>query len=350
MNRIKSQDLSPVERNVSLYPVDIQRIASLCGYHNENIKQLAKRLDVDINHRGHLFQISGAKSKSEQAEKLLLKLYSETEKGNYITKEDVHINLQESALEDLVAADDKEQHPQQHQGTQEDGGNNRNQELAIITPKQTITPKGINQKKYLSSLRDNDIQFVIGPAGTGKTYLAVAYAVQILKQKSITHICLVRPAVEAGETLGFLPGTLIDKINPYLRPLYDALYATLGYDETTDLMEKNIIEVNPLAYMRGRTLDNCIVILDEGQNTSREQMKMFLTRLGYNSKAIITGDLTQIDLPSRIPSGMIQAIDMLKDIKGIGISRLTSKDVIRHPLVTKIINAYEQFQNKTSPR
>ena len=323
-----------MEKSISLYPVDIERIASLCGSCNENINLMAKRLEVNINHRGHIFHISGSKARLEQAKNILLTLYEETKNSDYITKEDVHINLQHSAMENLTDPPSEV--------------TKQNNKISIVTPKQTINFKGDNQRKYITSLYKNDIQFVIGPAGTGKTYLAVAYAIQALKQKKILRINLVRPAVESGETLGFLPGNLVEKIDPYLRPLYDALYGLMGYEETINLINKNIIEISPLAYMRGRTLNNCIVILDEAQNSSREQMKMFLTRLGHNSKAIITGDITQIDLPLRIPSGLIQAIDILKDIKGIGISRLDARDVVRHPLLTKIINAYERNQDKAS--
>lgn len=308
-------------------PVDIERIATLCGSNNENLRHLAQRLNVDIHHRGNIFQISGPGQQPERAEKVILKLYSETSKGKYLSTKDIHMNLQESSLEDLTS----------------DVSDGEHQDIKLVTPRQTIYPKGQNQKKYLAELEKNDIHFTIGPAGTGKTFLAVAYAVHRLKQKKIGKIFLVRPAVEAGENLGFLPGTLLEKINPYLQPLYDALYSTLGIEATNDLIKNNVIEISALAYMRGRTLDNCLVILDEGQNTSCEQMKMFLTRLGYNSKAIITGDLTQIDLPNKVPSGMIQATNLLKNIEGIGISRLSANDVVRHSIVTKIVNAYEKY-------
>ena len=334
------------ERKVSLQPVDIERIATLCGSNNENLRHLAKRLNVDINHRGHIFQISGPGAQPERAKQIILKLYDETTKSKFISLQDVHINLQESSLDELTDKFTTNQSQRENRNGYNQGqeGAKQSTEKTIIikTPKQNITPKGRNQRAYIEAMEKNHIQFVVGPAGTGKTFLAVAYAVHLLKQKKIDKICLTRPAVEAGETLGFLPGTLIEKINPYLQPLYDALYSTLGVDSTYDFIKNNLIEISALAYMRGRTLNNCLVILDEGQNSSREQMKMFLTRLGYNSKAVITGDLTQIDLPNKVSCGMIQALDILKNIDGVGISRLNSKDVARHPLVTQIINAYDK--------
>ncbi len=327
----KKQELDATECKVHLQPVDIERIAILCGSNNENIRHLAKRLNVDIHHKGHMFQISGQGQQPESAKKVILNLYEETLGKNSLSLEDIHLKLQTSSLEDIM----QEKQPV----------SKKNNNSQLITPQQIIQTKGKNQREYLAAMEHNNVQFAVGPAGTGKTFLAVAYAVHILKQKQVERICLARPAVEAGETLGFLPGTLIEKINPYLQPLYDALYSTLGVDTTSDLIKNNTIEISALAYMRGRTLSNCIVILDEGQNTSREQMKMFLTRLGYNSQAVITGDLTQVDLPSKVPSGMTHAIDILQGIEGIGISRLTTKDVVRHPIVTDIIEAYDKAKS-----
>ncbi|MBE8182835.1 MAG: PhoH family protein [Candidatus Portiera sp.] len=323
--------MDATECKVHLQPVDIERIAILCGSNNENIRHLAKRLNVDIHHKGHMFQISGQGQQPESAKKVILNLYEETLGKNSLSLEDIHLKLQTSSLEDIM----QEKQPV----------SKKNNNSQLITPQQIIQTKGKNQREYLAAMEHNNVQFAVGPAGTGKTFLAVAYAVHILKQKQVERICLARPAVEAGETLGFLPGTLIEKINPYLQPLYDALYSTLGVDTTSDLIKNNTIEISALAYMRGRTLSNCIVILDEGQNTSREQMKMFLTRLGYNSQAVITGDLTQVDLPSKVPSGMAHAIDILQGIEGIGISRLTTKDVVRHPIVTDIIEAYDKAKS-----
>lgn len=327
MTNIQGLDLA--ECKVHLHPVDIERIAILCGSNNENIKHLAERLNVNIDHKGHIFQISGTGVQPESAKKIILKLYKDS--GSYISLEDIHLELQDSALEDLVQ--------------DEKSLNTERDNIKLLTPLQVVKTRGANQREYIKSVQDNNVQFAVGPAGTGKTFLAVAYAVHILKQKAVDKICLVRPAVEAGETLGFLPGTLMEKINPYLQPLYDALYSTLGIEATNDMIKNNTIEISALAYMRGRTLGNCIVILDEGQNTSREQMKMFLTRLGYNAQAIITGDLTQIDLPNKVPSGMMHAIDILQGIPGIGISKLTTKDVVRHPIVTKIIQAYDKAES-----
>lgn len=325
----KEPELDATECKVHLQPVDIERIAILCGSNNENIKHLAARLSVDIHHRGHMFQISGHGLQPENAKQIILKLYNETPHKDSLSLEDIHLNLQASSLEDLMQ--------EQNSGRRESN--------KLITPQQVIETKGKNQREYLAAMEHNNVQFAVGPAGTGKTFLAVAYAVHLLKQKTVERICLARPAVEAGETLGFLPGTLMEKINPYLQPLYDSLYSTLGIDTTNDLIKNGTIEISALAYMRGRTLSNCIVILDEGQNTSREQMKMFLTRLGYNSKAVITGDLTQVDLPNKVVSGMAHAIGILQDIPGMGISRLTTKDVVRHPIVTDIITAYDKAEN-----
>ena len=329
-----------------MQPIDLERIANLCGSNNENIRHLAKRLNVTIDHKGHIFQITGENEQLQRAEKLILKLYKESD--NYLSKEHIHLNLQQTSLEEL----DKEENGEEAEDPRQDhseqnGGDDENQ---LLTPRQNIKPKGENQRNYLKALEENNVQFAVGPAGTGKTFLAVAYAVATLSQKKVDRICLTRPVVEAGETLGFLPGSLIEKINPYLIPLYDSLFAMLGVEQTNDMIKNKTIEVSPLAYMRGRTLNNCIAILDEGQNTSREQMKMFLTRLGYNSTAIITGDLSQIDLPQSRASGMIHAIEVLKDVSGVGVSRLTTKDIARHPVVAKIINAYDKAENNSDNR
>lgn len=314
---------------LSLQPVNTNRLAILCGQRNENLQQIEAQFGIKIHQRGHLFNLVGDKDAITTGADLLKKLYEDTKWRDDISPEYIHINMQQSALEDIgqisVAA----------------------KPWLLHTPKMKVEPRGKNQKEYALKLKKYDLHFVVGPAGTGKTFLAVAAAIEALIQKRITHICLVRPAIGAGETLGFLPGTLMEKINPYLQPLYDALNSILGYEETAQLIAKNIIEINALAYMRGRTLNNCFAILDEGQNTSREQMKMFLTRLGFNSKAVVTGDLTQIDLPSPGSSGLIHALKLLSDIPKIGVSRLGIEDVVRHSLVAKVIKAYEQDQNKT---
>ncbi len=303
---------------LSLQPVNTTRLALLCGHCNENLHQIETRFGIKIHQRGHLFNLIGQPEAVKASVRVLKKLYADTQSHTTISPEYVHINMKESAANSTNISDP----------------------ISIQTPKMTVVPRSKNQQAYMHSLTKYDLQFVIGPAGTGKTFLAVAAAIEALKQKRMSHICLVRPAVEAGETLGFLPGTLMEKINPYLQPLFDALNSMLGFEETTKLISKNIIEVSALAYMRGRTLNNCFAILDEGQNASREQMKMFLTRIGFNSKAVVTGDPTQIDLNTS--SGLIHAIDLLRSIKDIGITKLTTEDVVRHPLVVKIIKAYEK--------
>ena len=312
---------------LSLQPVNTTRLAILCGQRNENLQQIEAQFDIKIHQRGHLFNLVGDKDAIATGADLLKKLYEDTKWRDHISPEYIHINMQKSALEDIRKTS--------------------TQPWILDTPKMKVEARGKNQKEYVLNLKKYDLNFVVGPAGTGKTFLAVAAAIEALLQKRIAHICLIRPAVEAGETLGFLPGTLIEKINPYLQPLYDALNYILGYEETSQLMSKNIIEINALAYMRGRTLNNCFAILDEGQNTSREQMKMFLTRLGFNSKAVVTGDLTQIDLPSPHSSGLIHALNLLNDIPKIKVNRLSTEDVVRHSLVAKIIKAYEKDKDKT---
>ena len=313
---------------LSFQPINTTRLAILCGERNENLQQIETAFGIKIHHRGHLFNLIGEKDAIETGVDLLKKLYEDTKWRDAISPEYIHINMQKNSLKDR------------------EGIMVTERPWLIQTPKTTIEPKGKNQREYSLKLKKYDMNFSVGPAGTGKSFLAVAAAIESFLQKKISHICLIRPAVEAGETLGFLPGTLTEKINPYLQPLYDALNNILGYEETAQLIAKNIIEINALAYMRGRTLNDCFVILDEGQNTSREQMKMFLTRLGFNSRAVVTGDLTQIDLPSSKSSGLIHALNILKDIPEIGVSRLNAEDVVRHSLVTKIIKAYEQDQNE----
>lgn len=309
----------------ALEPDDARRFAELCGQFNQHLKQIEERLGVDIRHRGNTFTILGDSDNAEAASQILKHLYRETGKDEELTAETVHLFLQESAVEWI-----KED--------QEEG-----KLLTLRTRKGTITPRGANQQKYVRSVLTNDINFGIGPAGTGKTYLAVAAAVQALEEEQIRRILLVRPAVEAGEKLGFLPGDLSQKIDPYLRPLYDALYEMLGFERVDKLIEKNVIEVAPLAYMRGRTLNNSYIILDEAQNTTAEQMKMFLTRIGFGSTAVITGDITQVDLPRGTRSGLGHAIDVLKGVDGIGFTWFSAKDVVRHPLVQRIVQAYDRF-------
>ena len=315
--------------NVELQPNDPQRLAALCGPFDQNLKHLEKRLGVHIRNRGNLFQVSGPEQRVQAAGALLSQLYRETNDRDAIEPDMVHLFLQESGVDELLART-----PEQ----------SRDDASVVRTGRKTIKPRGANQLKYVTLIREHDVNFGIGPAGTGKTYLAVACAVEALESQKVARILLVRPAVEAGEKLGFLPGDLAQKIDPYLRPLYDALYEMMGVERVNKYIERNIIEVAPLAYMRGRTLNNAFIILDESQNTTIAQMKMFLTRIGFGSTAVITGDITQIDLPVGHKSGLINVINVLRDISGISFTHFGSKDVVRHPLVQKIVDAYESHK------
>jgi len=315
--------------NIHLLPEDNTRLANLCGQFNEHLHQIESHFSVVINHRGNHFQVIGATSAIKKTEAVLGNLYKET-KRLQLTPAMVQLHLQESGIEALLKQEKKPA-----------------ESKAIIKLKsKPIKARGENQCSYLSKMESCDINFGIGPAGTGKTYLAVAMAVQALEEDKVRRLILARPAVEAGERLGFLPGDLSQKIDPYLRPLYDALYEMLGFDYVSKLIEKNVIEVAPLAFMRGRTLNEAFVILDEAQNTTKEQMKMFLTRLGFGSKAVITGDMTQTDLPSRQHSGLHQVVNILKDVKGVGFTFFDQKDVVRHPLVQRVVAAYEDHDRK----
>ncbi|ABE59685.1 PhoH-like protein [Chromohalobacter israelensis DSM 3043] len=325
-----SQNTSQAHRilTLTLEPNDPMRLASLCGQQDEHLKLVETRLGVTLRNRGNTFQLAGPGSSVKAAANVVEHLYRETE-ASELTPDTVHLFLQESGLEAL----------EEEEETIDEGG------VLLRTPRALIKPRGNNQQTYVASIRDHDINFGIGPAGTGKTYLAVAAAVEALNQQQVRRILLVRPAVEAGERLGFLPGDLAQKIDPYLRPLYDALYEMLGFEQVGKLIERQVIEVAPLAYMRGRTLNNAFIILDESQNTTREQMKMFLTRIGFGSTAVITGDITQVDLPRGNQSGLIQVLDVLKDTPGIGVTHFVAKDVVRHPLVQRIIEAYDAFES-----
>ena len=315
---------------VILEPNDSHQLATLCGPFDAHLRQIEKRLGITIKNRGNDFELIGDETMVKAAEELLTHLYREVTSGSALTSDDVHLFLQESGVDALVerAAD----------GTED----------LIVTRKRSVRPRGGNQISYVRSIRNHDINFGIGPAGTGKTYLAVACAVEALEQETIRRILLVRPAVEAGEKLGFLPGDLSQKIDPYLRPLYDALYELLGFERVEKLIEKNVIEVAPLAYMRGRTLNDSFIILDESQNTTIEQMKMFLTRVGFGSTVVVTGDITQVDLPPRTRSGLRQVLEVLKDVPGISFTHFTPKDVVRHPLVQRIVEAYERHESGSS--
>ncbi|MCZ6890397.1 MAG: PhoH family protein [Gammaproteobacteria bacterium] len=322
-----SDDVSRVvalTTNVNLEPNDSRRLAALCGPFDQNLKHLERRLGIHIRNRGNLFQISGPDQRVKAASALLSQLYLETRERDVIEPDTVHLFLQESGVDALLS---------------KSAEHDDSQGLVIRTRRKTIKPRGGNQQRYVEDIRNNDCNFGVGPAGTGKTYLAVACAVEALENQSVSRILLVRPAVEAGEKLGFLPGDLAQKIDPYLRPLYDALYEMLGVERVNKYIERNLIEVAPLAFMRGRTLNGSFIILDESQNTTIEQMKMFLTRIGFGSTAVITGDITQIDLPGG-RSGLIHVLNVLKDVEGLRFTRFSSKDVVRHPLVQRIVEAY----------
>ncbi len=309
--------------SLTLTPDNAQRLASLCGRLNEHIKQIETYLSLKIQQRGNVFQITGDENAVSNGSALLKHLYSNTETGAQLSPDEVHLALQE--VQDASPSDFSDQ------------------AFVIKTPKTSVKPRNLHQREYVKSILRHDINFGIGPAGTGKTYLAVACAVEALMQEQVNRILLVRPAVEAGEKLGFLPGDLAQKIDPYLRPLYDALYEMLGFEKVDRLIEKNIIEVAPLAYMRGRTLNNSYIILDESQNTTTAQMKMFLTRIGFGSVAVITGDVTQIDLPKGVRSGLVHVSQILKDIDDISFTYFDSKDVVRHRLVQRIVEAYDKY-------
>lgn len=306
---------------------DSKIMSEVFGNFDENIRMIEKRFNVTVLNREELIKISGSDKNTTLAQQSIEALISIAEKGEQILPQNVNY-VMDMAFENNVSA-----------VVEMNSGS-----VCVTSSGKMIKPKTIGQAEYIKSIDGNIITFGIGPAGTGKTYLAVAAAVNELRKENVKRIILTRPAIEAGEKLGFLPGDLQNKVDPYLRPLYDALYEMLGAETVTAYLEKGIIEIAPLAYMRGRTLDNSFIILDEAQNTTNEQMKMFLTRIGFSSKAVVTGDVTQIDLPREKASGLKQVQRVLKDIEGIKICTLTNKDVVRHPLVQKIINAYETFE------
>ncbi|MCF2950107.1 PhoH family protein [Paraglaciecola aquimarina] len=316
-----------VSNELTLEPSDHKRLASLCGPLDDNIKQIERRLGIEITYRNNEFKLVGAELQVKSATKLLKDLYIETQpvRGQLadVDSEKVHLAIQE--LKGLEQAAPK----------------NYGKEIHIKTKRGVIKPRNPNQSDYVKNIFTHDISFGVGPAGTGKTYLAVACAVEALERQDVRRILLTRPAVEAGEKLGFLPGDLSQKVDPYLRPLYDALFEMLGFEKVEKLIERNVIEVAPLAYMRGRTLNDAFIILDESQNTTVEQMKMFLTRIGFNSQAVITGDITQVDLPRGIRSGLRHAVDVLSDVEEISFNFFSAGDVVRHPVVARIVMAYE---------
>jgi phosphate starvation-inducible protein PhoH and related proteins len=310
---------------ITLQPEDNARLANLCGTLDENIKQIETALEVNINRRGGTFNISGKLDNMRLAAQLIENFYVRAKKP--LELEDIQLGLVEI---DKLKPEDVATSAMP----------------VLMTKRGDLHGRTPRQVEYLQQIQDHDISFGIGPAGTGKTYLAVASAVDAMSRDRVKRIVLVRPAVEAGEKLGFLPGDLNQKVDPYLRPLYDALYDLAGYDTVNKMFERGAIEVAPLAYMRGRTLNQSFIILDEAQNTTPEQMKMFLTRIGFGTKAVITGDVTQIDLQKHQKSGLVEAAKILKNVKGIAFTHFLSADVVRHPLVQKIINAYEDYEQK----
>ncbi len=305
------------ESSVDFGAADNARLAALCGPLDENLHQLESRLGVEIRRRSGRFALTGANA---EAGATVLRLLYERAGDNAVTAEDVHLAIQETGM----------------------GGASAEDALAVQTLRGRIRGRGPNQQQYLRNIREHDLTFGIGPAGTGKTYLAVACAVESLQREAVRRIVLVRPAVEAGERLGFLPGDMSQKVDPYLRPMYDALYEMVGFDRVARLIDRAVIEIAPLAFMRGRTLNEAFIILDEAQNTTVEQIKMFLTRIGFGSRAVVTGDITQTDLPAHRQSGLRHALEVLDGVPGIAVTRFTARDVVRHPLVQRIVEAYER--------
>ncbi|MDP1673506.1 MAG: PhoH family protein [Burkholderiales bacterium] len=315
--------MKPLE--ISFTPVDNQRLANLCGVLDENLRQVETALDVGIARRGEHFALTGTLERTRVAARVLHDFYERAQ--DPLSLESVQLALIEAG--------------------QQEGARSGVAAPALITRKQDLHGRTPRQNEYLLNIQKHDITFSIGPAGTGKTYLAVACAVDALERDAVQRIILVRPAVEAGERLGFLPGDMAQKVDPYLRPLYDALYDLMGYDKVAKMFERQAIEIAPLAFMRGRTLNHAFIILDEAQNTTREQMKMFLTRIGFGSKAVITGDVTQIDLPKGTVSGLVEAQTVLKKVRGIAFTFFDAADVVRHPLVQRIVNAYDRHRKAT---
>ena len=322
-----------ISRDLVLEPADNNRLANLCGQFDEHIRQIERRLNVEIASRGNQFRITGIPGAAQLGKDVIQSLFRLTD-SERLDPERVHICLQEAGMKDgevseLPAAPD-------------DGDESL---FEIQTRRKLVRARGANQRSYLKNIREHDLAFGIGPAGTGKTYLAVASAIDALESEQVRRIILVRPAVEAGERLGFLPGDMSQKVDPYLRPMYDALYDMLGPEQVGRLIERNLIEVAPLAFMRGRSLNDSFVILDEAQNTSVAQMKMFLTRIGFGSRAVVTGDVTQIDLPVEQSSGLKNAVKILSDVDGVAFTWFTPNDVVRHQLVQRIVEAYESDGN-----
>ena len=307
-------------RELTLEPNDNARLAKLCGPMDANLKLIEERLGVELRHRGNQFSILGDENSAALAADVIGNLYDASTRGA-LSADEVHLVLQEAKSAN---------------GTSEAGD-----AIRVQTQRGGIRARGANQREYLDNIRKLDLSFGVGPAGTGKTFLAIACAVEALHADRVRRLVLVRPAVEAGERLGFLPGDMQQKVDPYLRPMFDALYEMMGFEKVARCIERNVIEVAPLAFMRGRTLNDSFVVLDEAQNTTVEQMKMFLTRIGFGSKAVVTGDITQTDLPGHKQSGLNQAIDVLRGVSGVAFTFFTARDVVRHPLVQRIVQAYE---------
>lgn len=320
-----------VSQEISLLPADNDRLANFCGQFDANLRQIESRLQVEIANRGHHFKVTGLDESVKAACAVMQNLFASTEKEQ-LTAELIHLAMQDASIDVALA-------PAEPAGQQL---------VAIKTKRGMIKGRGANQQQYLQKIMSHDINFGVGPAGTGKTYLAVACAIEALQNEKVSKIILVRPAVEAGEKLGFLPGDMAQKVDPYLRPLYDALYEMLGFERVEKMIDKGVIEVAPLAFMRGRTLNDAFIILDEAQNTTIEQIKMFLTRIGFGSTAVVTGDVTQIDLPSEKMSGLRHVLAVLKDIEGISFTFFGVRDVVRHPLVQRIVSAYEAYEQKNN--
>ncbi|KAA0933524.1 PhoH family protein [Psychrobacter sp. ANT_H59] len=329
--RIKFESLTPAQ------------LKTVLGEYNNHMKYIQQRLDIKISQRQGDFCLSGDILGVERGERIIYKMVDEAQNTKDISAEELHLIIQSSLARD----EDIEEDAAQLEDNDEDlDAPSEFTPISLRTRNGKIIPRGGNQQRYVRDILSSDVSFGIGPAGTGKTYLAVACAVDMIERNEIERILLVRPAVEAGEKLGFLPGDLTQKIDPYLRPLYDALYEMIGFEKVGKMIEKQIIEIAPLAYMRGRTLNNSFVILDEAQNTTPEQMKMFLTRLGFGSRAVITGDITQVDLPRGSKSGLAQAMEILSGIEEIHITKFDSKDVVRHQLVQKIVEAYDVYDDE----
>ena len=324
---VKTEPARAQACHIALEPADNRRLAELCGPFDQHLRQLERRLGVEINSRGNEFSVRGDSGPVRTASEVMRRLYEATGR-EALSAARVHLYLQEAGNGGIAS---------------------RRDEVVVEVRRGQVHSRGPNQARYLRNIQSHDVNFGIGPAGTGKTHLAVACAVEALQSERASRMVLVRPAVEAGERLGFLPGDLAQKVDPYLRPLYDALWEMLGFERVGKLIDRNVIEIAPLAYMRGRTLNESFIILDEAQNTSVEQMKMFLTRIGFGSTAVVTGDITQIDLPRGKQSGLRHVVDVLGEAEGISFTWFSSKDVVRHPLVARILDAYQAFERRPPP-